>query len=756
MIKLMKSTFYKEEEIKKELCEFIKNSDKLSMGQKCREFEDSFSKYQGRKYTVLFNSGSSANLAVIQALINLKLLNKGDKVGFSALTWSTNVSPLIQLGLDPVPIDVSTKNLNVNSENLLEVIRTTPIKALFLTNALGFCGDIDKIKQICEENNIILLEDNCESLGSEFNHVKLGNFGLASTFSSFVGHHISTIEGGMVCTDEKEIYDMLLMVRAHGWDRNLDSEKAEELASKYNIDEFFKRYTFYTLGYNLRPTEITGFIGLKQLEYVNEINRKRNENFKKFNSIAFSNSEISHLDLSHMSFISNFAYPLIFASKDNLEKYKKTFGFSVEIRPIIGGSIIEQPFFKNYIREKGVNYNCPNARKLNESGFYFPNNPELTEEEINLFCSLLNNSPTHNNILYKHSETQNLKMKKALITGVTGQDGSYLAEFLLDKGYEVHGLVRRTSSFNRKRLKNIYKSATFRNKNFFLHYGDMTDSSSIIRILSLVRPDEIYNLAAQSHVRISFDVPEYTATADALGVLKLLEAVRMLGLKYTKIYQASTSELFGKVQEVPQKETTPFYPRSPYGVAKLYAYWITKNYREAHNMFVCNGILFNHESPRRGENFVSKKITEGVAAIKLGQQDKLFLGNLDAVRDWGYAKEYVESMWLMLQKDEPRDYVIATGEFHTIKEFVEKAFDYIGIKIRWEGKGIEEKGIDLETGKILVEVDPRYFRPTEVDKLVGDITKAKKELGWEPKVKLDDLIKIMMEYDLRELSKLNN
>ena len=347
-------------------------------------------------------------------------------------------------------------------------------------------------------------------------------------------------------------------------------------------------------------------------------------------------------------------------------------------------------------------------------------------------------------------------MKKALITGITGQDGSFLAEFLIEKGYEVHGIVRRSSTFNRGRIEHIYLQEHIRDaKNeggLTLHYGDMTDSSSLIRILQIVHPDEIYNLAAQSHVKVSFDVPEYTAETDAVGVLRLLEAVRILNLN-TKIYQASTSELFGKVQEIPQKETTPFYPRSPYGVAKQYGFWIVKNYRESYGMFVVNGILFNHESERRGENFVTRKITLGAARISKGLQDKLYLGNLDSLRDWGYAKDYVECMWLMLQYEKPEDFVIATGEYHTVREFCTLAFHYAGMELRWEGQGVEEKGIDAGTGKILVEVDPRFFRPAEVDQLLGDPTKAKTLLGWNPrKTSFNDLVELMVKYDLNNIN----
>ena len=344
--------------------------------------------------------------------------------------------------------------------------------------------------------------------------------------------------------------------------------------------------------------------------------------------------------------------------------------------------------------------------------------------------------------------------KIALITGVTGQDGSFLAEFLIEKGYEVHGIIRRSSSFNTGRIEHIYFEEWVRDmkhsRALNLHYGDMTDSSSLIRIIQQIQPDEIYNLAAQSHVKVSFDVPEYTAETDATGTLRLLEAVRILGLeKKTKIYQASTSELYGLVQEIPQRETTPFYPRSPYGVAKLYGFWITKNYRESYGMFAVNGILFNHESERRGETFVTRKITLAAARIAAGEQDKLYLGNLDALRDWGYARDYVECMWLMLQHDTPEDFVIATGEQHSVREFTERAFREVGIDLRWEGEGINERGIDTATGRVLVEVDPKYFRPAEVETLLGDPTKAKKLLGWNPsKTSFEELVRIMVRHDV--------
>ena len=372
-----------------------------------------------------------------------------------------------------------------------------------------------------------------------------------------------------------------------------------------------------------------------------------------------------------------------------------------------------------------------------------------------------------------------MSKKVALITGITGQDGAYLAEFLLQKGYEVHGIKRRTSLFNTERIDHLYKDPHEENVNFFLHYGDMTDSLNLTKIIQQVQPDEIYNLAAQSHVAVSFEQPEYTANVDAIGTLRILEAVRLLGLKdKTKIYQASTSELYGKVQEIPQNEKTPFYPRSPYGVAKLYAYWITVNYREAYGMFACNGILFNHESPIRGETFVTRKITRGAARILLGLDKRLYLGNLNAKRDWGHAKDYVEGMWLILQQDEPDDYVLATGKTTEVREFARMAFAELGVKLEFVGEGVDEKGIavDLDEEKLvamlskigadkieaivshakslvgqpLIEVDPKYFRPAEVDILVGDATKAREKLGWKPKHTLDDLVKDMVESDLKK------
>jgi len=342
--------------------------------------------------------------------------------------------------------------------------------------------------------------------------------------------------------------------------------------------------------------------------------------------------------------------------------------------------------------------------------------------------------------------------KTALITGITGQDGSYLAELLLEKGYEVHGMIRRASYFNRRRIDHLYKDPHGKSTSLFLHYGDMSDSSNMNRMLEKVQPDEIYNLAAQSHVRVSFEVPEYTADVDAVGTLRLLDAIKETGLQ-CRFYQASTSELYGKVQEVPQSEKTPFYPRSPYAVAKLYAYWIVINYREAYNLHASNGILFNHESPRRGESFVTRKITIGASSIKAGKKDCLYMGNIDARRDWGYAPDFVKAMWLMLQQDRPYDYVIATGEMHSVREFIEKAFGLLSMPIEWRGKGVEETGIDTNSGKVVVRIDPKYYRPTEVEQLLGDSSKARDALKWRPEVNFDQLVEIMVRADYDSIMK---
>lgn len=386
----MNSTFYKEEETKRQLCKFIMDSRQLSMDKKCYDFEKKFSEYQGRKYSVFFNSGSSANMALIQALINIGIINKNSNAGFSSLTWPTNLMPLMQLGLNPIPVDVSLENLNVCSDNLLEVLNKEDMDLLFVTNLLGFCGDLDNIAKICEEKGIILIEDNCESLGSELKKNKLGNFGLASTFSFFVGHHMSTIEGGVVCTDNKKLYNMLLMVRAHGWDKNLPEDEKIKMRNKNDVDDFYGNYSFYVPGYNFRPTEINGFIGLEQLKYIDEVNRIRNQNYKEFYDSAKKNNDFYKLDMGHIKFISNFAYPLVCKNKDIFNVYKNKFKENdIEIRPIVGGSMVKQPFFKEYLKKKGLSYSCPNAEKIHEMGFYFPNNPELTEKEKKIIINLI-------------------------------------------------------------------------------------------------------------------------------------------------------------------------------------------------------------------------------------------------------------------------------------------------------------------------------------------------------------------------------
>jgi CDP-4-dehydro-6-deoxyglucose reductase, E1 len=386
----MKYAFYKEKEIKKKLCDFVLNSDQLSLGSKCLEFETKFANYQNRKYAVMFNSGSSANLVLIQVLLNLGMLKKGDKVGFSAVTWATNVMPLVQLGLRPMPVDVSLENLNVSSADFLKVLENNELKVLFMTNLLGFCADLDKISEICRQKGIVLIEDNCESLGSVLKGKKLGNFGLASTFSFYVGHHMSTIEGGMVCTDDEAVYDVLLMTRSHGWDRNLDKDKQRKLRKENDIDDFYAKYTFYTSGFNLRSTEINAFIGIEELKHIDEVLRIRNEVFSVFEKAVKGNADFQKFNLEHMEFVSNFAYPVLCKDQELFEKYRRRFiENDVEIRPILSGCMLKQPFFKDYMKENGLNFECPNAEQIHKLGFYIPNNPDLTPEELDLLSSLL-------------------------------------------------------------------------------------------------------------------------------------------------------------------------------------------------------------------------------------------------------------------------------------------------------------------------------------------------------------------------------
>lgn len=390
MIKLIKSTFYHEDETKKKLCSFLSSAPQLSMGKECLAFEKKFASFQKRKYAVMVNSGSSANLALLQSLLNLNILKPGDNVGFSALTWATNVMPLLQLNLNPIPIDSEKSHLNISSSTLQEVLKKTTLKALFITNLLGFCGDIGTIRDICEKKGILLIEDNCESLGSSCDSTLLGNFGTASTFSFFVGHHLSTIEGGMVCTDDERLYEMLTMVRAHGWTRNLSQESRARFRQQHKIKEFYDMYSFYVPAYNLRPMEIQGFIGQIQLTYLHEMVKKRQENFKVFQNAAKKNKNCTHLDLTHMDTISNFAYPLIFSSQEAFNKYRDLFRKrEIEIRPIVGGSMVEQPFFKEYLKKKKLKYQCPVAKEVHERSFYIPNNPELSDKEREMLCACI-------------------------------------------------------------------------------------------------------------------------------------------------------------------------------------------------------------------------------------------------------------------------------------------------------------------------------------------------------------------------------
>ena len=714
----MRSTFLGEETTKQVLTDFLNSAKQLSMGPKVAEFERSFATWQGRQYCTMVNSGSSANLVLLQALLNLGRLQKGDRVGVSAVTWATNVMPVIQLGLVPVLVDVELDTLNVSVNTLSSV---PDLKCLFITHLLGFSDNVDAISRYCADKNILLLEDTCESLGASYGPRRLGNFGVAATFSTFVGHHMSTIEGGLVVTDDRELAEMIVMVRAHGWDRNLPTDTQTNLRTAWNITSFEAPYTFYTLGYNVRPTELQGVIGLEQMKYIDDANERRRKSYGAFYQAVPGVSPC--IDTCA------FAIPILCASPQQRDRYiAKCQDKGIEVRPIVAGNMARQPFFQPY--NDGRSF--PNADKIHTSGFYMPNHPDLTMEEQQRLVSVFIEQPK----------------RHALITGITGQDGSYLADFLLEKGYRVFGLVRHTTyPLETSRIKHLLK-----HPNLTLVTGDMTDASSLQQAVQRLAECpgilEIYNLAAQSFVKASFDIPELTTQQNSVGVLKLLDVVRLSPARdRIRLYQASSSEMYGKVLEVPQTEETPFYPRSPYGVSKVYSYWICKNYRESYGLFISNGILFNHESPRRGELFVTRKISQGVARIAKGSSEPIVLGNLNAQRDWGHAKDFVKAMWLILQHEQPDDWVISSGVTHSVRAFVEEALRVVNIPITWKGEGLHEVGVD-SSGRVLVSVSADFYRPAEVDLLLGDSTKAKTRLGWTSSYSFEALVQDMVSHDL--------
>lgn len=718
---------------KLKLIEFISSNDMYTCGKKVEEFENAWSEWLGCKHSLFVTSGSTANSLLISAVKEHYDIPDGSKVLVPACTWVTNVSPVFQNKLEPVFCDINLDNYSFDLDNLPP---DEDIRIVFVTHLLGLNAPIEALKE--RYPNAIFLEDICESHGVTDKHGKRRGTGTGSTFSFYYGHHMTTIEGGMVCTDNKEIYELMRLKRSHGMAKHLLPENYDEVISKY--PDINPKFLFLTDGYNFRNTELNAVIGLEQLKRLDGNICTRRANYDHFMNRLSSMRELFHVP-AYDECNSSFTLPLVCKTREQKNTLVAILDeLGVESRPIVAGNLLIHPFvakWKDTIK-------TPNATILNDNGVYVGNNQTITIDMIDKLFDTIE---------YRMCDKAPMSRcddKVALVTGANGQDGSYLIEFLLEKGYTVHAIKRRSSCTNTQRIDHIISSKYKDSGKFIIHHGDVCDLASMVDIVKEVRPRELYNLAAQSHVAISFKIPLYTAEVDGMGAINVLEAVRLTGqAKTCRIYQASTSELYGKVQEIPQRETTPFYPRSPYGVAKLMGYWAVVNYRESYGMYACNGILFNHESPRRGENFVTRKITMGLANIKKGKQDCVYLGNLNAKRDWGHARDYVECMWKMLQQDEPEDYVIATGETITVRDFAKHAFECAGINLEFKGEGLDEVGVDKATGKVLIRVDASFFRPAEVDQLVGDPSKAIRQLNWNPrKTTFSELVREMVECDM--------
>jgi GDP-mannose 4,6-dehydratase len=720
---------------KLKLIEFISSTNMYTCGKKVEEFEDAWSKWIGCKHSLFVTSGSTANSLLISSVKEHYNIPDGSKVLVPACTWVTNVSPVFQNNLEPVFCDINLDNYSFDMDNLPT---DTDIRIVFITHLLGLNAPVEALKE--RYPNAIFLEDICESHGVKDCNGKRRGTGTGSTFSFYYGHHMTTIEGGMVCTDNKELYELMRLKRSHGMAKHLLPENYDSVVSKY--PHINPKFLFLTDGHNFRNTELNAVIGLEQLKRLdNNIHIRRN-NYDHFMNRLSSLRDMFHVPM-YDKFNSSFTLPFVCKTREQRNTLINVLDdLSIESRPIVAGNLLVHPFLSKW----KDTVETPNATILNDNGVYIGNNQSITIDMIDTLFDTIKDK------MYDSLPVTKYNDKVAMVTGANGQDGSYLIEFLLEKGYTVHAMKRRSSCSNTQRIDHIISSKYKDSGKFVIHYGDVCDLSSMIDIVKEVRPSELYNLAAQSHVAVSFKVPLYTAEVDGMGTMNVLEAVRLTGqTKTCRVYQASTSELYGKVQQIPQTENTPFYPRSPYGVSKLMGYWAVVNYRESYGMYACNGILFNHESPRRGENFVTRKITMGLANIKKGKQECLYLGNLDAKRDWGHARDYVECMWKMLQQDEPEDYVIATGETITVRDFATHAFKCANIDLDFRGSGLDEVGVDRKTGKILIRVDKSFFRPAEVDQLVGDPSKAIRQLNWNPrKTDFNDLVREMVESDMSQ------
>ena len=724
----------------------VLESGRLSYGPYIQQFERRFSQMHGASFGVMVNSGTSALQIAIACLAEVHGWKEGDEIIVPALTFVATANVVIQQGLKPVFVDVDAGTYNIDPFKIESAITPRTV-AIIPVHLFGQPSEMDEVMHIARKHDLRVIEDSCETMFVSHRDQSIGSIGDIGCFSTYAAHLVVTGVGGIAITNNPKYAEILRSIANHGRDGiYIGIDDAKGIKGEQFKQVIDRRFRFERMGYSYRVTEFEGALGCAQLDMAEEMIRVRNRNAEMLSQKLEHLSSFLQLPFKHDHNGHAFMmYPIVIreglgVQKSDLVHYLEEQG--IETRDML--PLTNQPIYQRLFGTSEDDY--PIAKWINNYGFYVGCHQDMREQELDYLAGAMTS------FFAQHKQQSTSAMKTALITGVNGQDGSYLAELLLEKGYRVVGIVRRASTFNRWRLNDIYKNAYHRNNQFHLEYADLNDASSIMRVIQEYQPDEIYNLGAQSHVQVSFETPEYTANISGVGVLRVLEAVRMLGMeKKVRFYQASTSELFGKVAEVPQNEETPFHPRSPYGVAKMYGYWIVKNYREAYGMYAVNGILFNHESPRRGENFVSKKITRALAGIKLGKDEVLRLGNLDAKRDWGYAKEYMESVWLMLQQEVPEDYVIATGQTRTVREFVEETCRYLDIDLIWVGQGRGERGIDRRTNKVIIELDSRYLRPAEVDILQGDGRKAREKMGWEPKVPFSELVRLMVDHDLAEI-----
>ncbi len=698
---------------KLKLIEFISSTDLYTCGKKVEEFERAWSEWLKCKYSVFVTSGSTANSLLISSVKELFKIPDGSKVLVPACTWVTNISPVFQNNLEPVFSDINLKDYSFDLDNLPN---DKDIRIVFVTHLLGLNAPIEALKE--KYPNAIFLEDICESHGvtDKFGN-RRGN-GTGSTFSFYYGHHMTTIEGGMVCTDDKDLYELMRLKRSHGMARHLLPENYDAVIAKYS--DIDPKFLFLTDGYNFRNTEINAVLGLEQLKRLDANILTRRNNYDHFMNRIGRMQDIFYVP-GYDEFNSSFTLPFVCKMRENRDILLKILDdLNVESRPIVGGNLLIHPFLEKW----KDSIQTPNATILNDHGVYIGNHQNVTRDMIDTLFDAIEREMKDNQ---PHSKIND---KVAVVIGSGGQDGSYMVELLRKKGYEVHEI----------------------NRNGRGHRGDVCDLTSLVNILKEVRPCELYNLSAhRGHVESSFKFPVISTEVNGTGALNVLEAIRLTGqTKTCKVFQASSSEIFGKAKESPQTETTPLHPNSPYGFAKVMAYWATRVYREKYGMFACNGILFNHESVRRDETFVTRKITKAVTDIKNCKLDCLYLGNLDAKRDWGDARDYCECAWKMLQTKDPEDFVIATGEVRSVRELVLKAFECAGIKVVFEGSGIDEVAREIATNKILVRVDQKYFRSEEGYQLVGDPSKAINKLGWTPNTTFDTMIKEMVDHDINE------